>query len=257
MLNADVIADYRFDVLLKFHQTHGKEGSIYVTEVKDPSRYGVVVANDQGMITAFVEKPKELKYGNKINAGMYVFNKSIIKRVQPKPTSIEIDIFPIMAKEENLYRLTLEGYWMDVGKPSDYLSGQTMFLNSISKMNDERLFPMSDRIIGNVVIHPSAKVSLSAVLGPNVVIGPNCIIGASARIKDSCVFSDSIVSEGSYIQGSIIGWNSSIGRWSRLQNLCILGQDVQIKDECFLNGTIVCPHKGVKEDHFKPEEILM
>ena len=81
MLNADVIANYEFDQLLKFHQSHKGEGTIYVTPVEDPSRFGVVVADQNGKVSAFVEKPKDLKYGNEINAGLYILNKSVIKRV--------------------------------------------------------------------------------------------------------------------------------------------------------------------------------
>ena len=81
MLNADVIADYKFGELLKFHQSHKGEGTIYVTPVEDPSRYGVVVADQNGKVSAFVEKPKDKKYGCDINAGLYILNKSVIKRV--------------------------------------------------------------------------------------------------------------------------------------------------------------------------------
>ena len=41
-----------------------------------------------------------------------------------EPTSIERVIFPAMAKEGKLYDLALPGYWMDVGKPADFISGQ-------------------------------------------------------------------------------------------------------------------------------------
>ena len=124
MLNADVIANYDFKKLLKFHKTHGKEGTIYVTPVDDPTRYGVVVADDSGKISSFVEKPKDKRFGCLINAGLYIFNKNIIKRVPPKKTSIEREIFPKMAKDGMLYRLELQSYWMDVGKPVDFIRGQ-------------------------------------------------------------------------------------------------------------------------------------
>ena len=49
-----------------------------------------------------------------------------------QPTSIERVIFPTMAKEGQLYDLSLTGYWMDVGKPNDFLAGQ---LNRIYILN--------------------------------------------------------------------------------------------------------------------------
>lgn len=44
--------------MIKFHKSHGKEGTIMVTKVDEPSKYGVVVAKENGEILRFVEKPK-------------------------------------------------------------------------------------------------------------------------------------------------------------------------------------------------------
>ncbi len=81
VLNSDVICDFPFAEMLDFHKTHGREGTIVVTKVEEPSKYGVVVFDDQtGRIERFVEKPPEY-VGNKINAGLYIFNPSILKRI--------------------------------------------------------------------------------------------------------------------------------------------------------------------------------
>ena len=50
VLNADVICEYPFADLLEFHKAHGKEGSIMVFKVDEPSRFGVVVSNEDGQI---------------------------------------------------------------------------------------------------------------------------------------------------------------------------------------------------------------
>ncbi len=82
VLNSDVICEFPFDQLLKFHQSHGKEGTIMVTKVEDPSKFGVVVRKENSSeIGRFVEKPKEF-VGDEINAGIYIFNPSILKRIQ-------------------------------------------------------------------------------------------------------------------------------------------------------------------------------
>lgn len=54
--------------MLAFHRARGAEGTILVTKVEDPSKYGVVVQDGEGLIDRFVEKPKEF-VGDKINAG--------------------------------------------------------------------------------------------------------------------------------------------------------------------------------------------
>lgn len=47
----------------------------------EPSKYGVVVYNKENRIERFVEKPQEF-VSNKINAGMYIFNPSILERIE-------------------------------------------------------------------------------------------------------------------------------------------------------------------------------
>ena len=89
-----------------------------VTKVEEPSKYGVVISDkDTGCISKFVEKP-QVFVGNRINAGIYLFNSSILSRIKPVPTSIEKEIFPIMAQANELYAFDLRGYWMDVGQPA-------------------------------------------------------------------------------------------------------------------------------------------
>lgn len=54
---------------------------IQVTKVDEPSKYGVVLSGEDGQIQRFVEKPREY-VGNKINAGIYIFNREILDRIQ-------------------------------------------------------------------------------------------------------------------------------------------------------------------------------
>lgn len=68
VLNSDVICDFPFRELEAFHRQHGQEGTIVVTKVEEPSKYGVVLYNEVGCIQSFIEKPQEF-ISNKINAG--------------------------------------------------------------------------------------------------------------------------------------------------------------------------------------------
>ena len=102
VFNSDVICNYPLDQLIEFHKSHGQEGTIMVTEVQDPTKYGVVVADETNKIDKFVEKP-QVFISNKINAGLYLFNVSIIDRIENRPTSIEREIFPAMASEGSIY----------------------------------------------------------------------------------------------------------------------------------------------------------
>lgn len=84
VLNSDVICEFPFEQMVDFHKAHGGEGTIAVTRVDDPSKYGVVVnKKESSKIERFVEKPKEF-ISNKINAGMYILNPTVLDRIEVK-----------------------------------------------------------------------------------------------------------------------------------------------------------------------------
>lgn len=264
MFNSDVICEFPLDAMLKFHRAHGGEGTICVTKVSDPSKYGVVV-NDpaSGQIQRFVEKPQTF-VGDQINAGIYLFNNTILKRIENRPMSIEREVFPQCAADKQLYCMQLPGYWMDIGQPKDYLSGQVLHLASMRSKGE----PANDvtdygarlaqgpHIVGNVMIHPSAKIGTNCMIGPDVVIGENCVVEDGARIVRSCMLERSTVGKCAYVMSSIIGWDSKVGSHAHV-NEAILGEDVQINKELVINGLTVCPHKGVGASEYAPGKILM
>ena len=137
--------------MIKFHKSHKCEGTIMVTKVEEPSKYGVVVYDhDTGRIKKFVEKPKEF-VSNKINAGLYIFNPSILNRIELKNMSIEKEVFPFMSDDGQLYAMELAGFWMDVGQPKDYLTGMCLYLDSLRRKKPEKLHN-DTCIVGNVLI---------------------------------------------------------------------------------------------------------
>jgi NDP-sugar pyrophosphorylase family protein len=97
-------------------------------QVDEPSKYGVVVMDEAtGGVQRFVEKP-QVFVGNKINAGIYLVNPSILNRIELRPTSIEKEIFPKIAAENKLFAMVLPGFWMDIGQPRDYITGTNLLL---------------------------------------------------------------------------------------------------------------------------------
>lgn len=258
VLNSDVICEYPFAEMAAFHKAHGGEGTIVATKVDEPSKYGVIVQkNNTSQIDRFVEKPVEF-VGNRINAGIYILNPSVIDLIELRPTSIEKETFPKLCEKGTLHTFDLEGYWMDVGQPKDFLSGTCLYLTSLAKKNPKLLTPASNSFVhgGNVLIDPTATISPDAKIGPNVVIGPNATVGAGARLSRCVVLANSNIKPHAYVKNSIIGWNSTVGRWARVENVSVLGDDVEVKDEIYVNGGRVLPHKTIAGNVEKPEIIM-
>jgi len=259
VLNSDVICIFPFKEMLAFHKSHGREGTILVTRVEEPSKYGVVVADETGKIQRFVEKPK-IFVGNRINAGLYIFNPQILNRIELKPTSIEKETFPAMAASGNLYCMDLPEFWMDVGQPADYLKGLVLYLGALSKMEspllvDPSAYPDSE-IVAPVMMHPTAKIGKGCKIGPNVSLGPGVTVGDGARLQRCAILDNSKVKGHAWIHSAIVGWRSVVGEWARLEGVCVLGEDVEVKEELYLNGARVLPHKSITQSEPEPTIIM-
>lgn len=265
VLNSDVTCKFPLKELLGFHRQHGGEGTIMVTKVTEWQKYGVVVYNeDKGDIDQFVEKPKKF-VGDKINAGIYCFNKSILKRIKVEKTSIETQVFPQMAAAKQLFAMELEGFWMDIGQPHDYLDGIGKFLPSLigTKREDDSIVhedkskgKLHYQVIGCVMVHPTATIGAGSVLGPNVTIGAGVVVGPATRIIHSAIFDKCRIGKGVYINKSIIAWSSSVGDFCRIGNDTVLGEDVHVKEELFINGAKVLPNKNLNVNVLEPQVIM-
>ena len=101
---------------------------------------------------------------------------------------------------------------------------------------------------GNVLVDPSAKIGSGCLVGPDVVIGPDCVVENGVCLKRTTLLPRSKVRSHSWISDSIVGWDSVVGEWVRMESTSVLGEDVTIKSEVYLNGAVVLPHKSVGED---------
>ncbi|KAJ8909559.1 hypothetical protein NQ315_015549 [Exocentrus adspersus] len=254
VLNSDIICDFPFRELYDFHMNHGKEGTIVVTKVEEPSKYGVVVYDDNKCIGSFVEKPQEF-ISNKINAGLYILNPSVLSRIELRPTSIEKEVFPYMAADKQLYAFELKGFWMDIGQPKDFLKGMCLYLQDL-RINNPAKLTKDEGIVGNVLVDPTAKIGNSCRIGPNVTIGPGVVIEDGVCIKRSTILRDAVIRSNSWLESCIIGWRCSVGRWVRMEGITVLGEDVIVKDETYINGGQVLPHKNITVSVREPQIIM-
>jgi mannose-1-phosphate guanylyltransferase len=115
VMNGDVLTDLDVASLVAFHRDHGAEGTIHLIPVEDPSAFGVVPADAQGRVQAFVEKPRrEAAPCNDVNAGTYVLEPSVLDRIPVgRRVSIERETFPAMVADRGLYALATGDYWIE------------------------------------------------------------------------------------------------------------------------------------------------
>ncbi|KFG25659.1 uncharacterized protein NESG_01638 [Nematocida ausubeli] len=226
VLNSDIICTFPFEEMLGHHTLHGGDGTILVTKVNEPSKYGVIVTDRNAQIMKFIEKPKEF-VGDRINAGVYLFSKEILKYIEERPMSIEKDVLPRMITQKVVKAFDLKGFWMDIGQPKDYVTGNILYHENNKEC---------------IMIDKTAKISATAVIGKNTTIGPNVEIEDGVEIENSIVFDGACIQKNSLIVNSIIGWGACVGRWSRIEDYSVLGANVTVQEGIYITGGLIHPN---------------
>jgi NDP-sugar pyrophosphorylase family protein len=124
VMNGDSFLEADFGQLVRFHRQWNGLASMAVVPVKDASRYGTVRIGAGCRVIGFTEKTGAVGRGL-INAGVYVFNRSIFEHIPEGPASLERDVFPRIL-DQGVYALEQRGMFIDIGTPEDYARAQAL-----------------------------------------------------------------------------------------------------------------------------------
>jgi mannose-1-phosphate guanylyltransferase len=252
VLNGDIFADLSYRELIDAHIKSGASATIALCTVKDPCRYGVAELDESNRITRFIEKPsKDKAPSNLINAGVYVLSPKIFNYIPVgRAVSMEREIFPKLAEEGKLYGHQVNGLWMDIGKPDEYLETNMIILDSIVK-NSKQIKPKHFELKNPVAIDNHVLISEGSVIGPHAILGKNVVVGKNVQISNSVIFANVHIEDHASINGAIIGEGAKIGKYVKITHECIIGDHTKVKDGFELSGK-VCPGKEVAENVLKP-----
>ncbi|HQU26604.1 MAG TPA: NDP-sugar synthase [Acidimicrobiales bacterium] len=232
VVNGDIVSDLDVSRLVAFHRERAAAATIALHPVKDPSHFGVVPTNEDGRVTAFVEKPPaDEAPTNMINAGYYVFEPRALDHVAPdRPVSVERETFPALAAEGSLYALGDDAYWLDTGTPHAYLTANIDVLIG-------RRVARAPGVVDGTWSHPSAAVDASATVRRSVV-DRGCVVGADVLIEDSVLLPGAVVQSGCVVRWSIIGPEAVVGSGSTLGPTCVVGAKEHVAAESQLSGDV-------------------
>lgn len=202
---------------------------ILLTEVKNPSDFGVAVLKD-GVVSNLEEKPKNPK-SNLALVGVYLFDKNIFaaaKKIKPSGRGeLEItDAIQTLINDKYIvHPHIVRGWWKDTGKLEDILEANRMVLESIESKILGRVSKDS-QIEGRVYIEKGAEIKNSLIRGP-VIIGENAKVTDSYIGPFTSVHYDTVV-EKSEIENSIILEKSQIIDIGARMESSLIGKDVKI-----------------------------
>ena len=221
----------------------------------------------------------------------------------PDLLTLERDVFSRLAGTKRLFVFETTDFWRQIKTAGSAVAANTLYLEYYRREHPERLAPISsdkeipasedislspvnhqqtdvsDRrgpiIIGNVYLHPDARIHATAMIGPNVSIGPKVVIEEGVRVRDSIILDRVIVKRHACVLHSVVGWDSKIGEWARVEGfknadmphptltmngiknpgITIFGEGVHVADEIIIRNCVVLPNKILKANYHN--EILL
>ncbi len=264
VISGDVLTDINISEAIEFHKKKKAIATIVLTRVDNPLAFGIVITDDNGRITRFLEKPGWGEvFSDTINTGIYILDPEVLDYLpEGEEFDFSKDLFPILLKEDKpIFGCVAEGYWKDVGSLDEYRQANMDILEGRVHVN----IPGEPVAGKDVWTGSDTRVDFTSSLEGRVVIGDNCKIEADTRIVNTSIGSNVTIEEGAVIIDSVLWDGIKIGRGASLHENVIghkteigsgahLAENVVVSDDCVIgrNATVkpnvkVWPHKIVDD----------
>jgi mannose-1-phosphate guanylyltransferase len=238
VFNGDIFSDLDLTEMIKFHRAHKAKATIALTPVEDPTAYGVVELDSRNRVKEFIEKPSRDKVtSNMINAGIYILEPDMLELIPAGVHSmLERGLFPGLVKRGiPFYGYRSQAYWLDTGKPSDYLKlNHDLLMGKVVSSIPGKAIADDIWAEAGCKIHPSVKLT-----GP-IVMGRGCIIKQNANISGPTVLGNrSIIGQDCILDEAILWQNVNLGKGVTVKN-SVIGNDTNIRDNAWItDGSII------------------
>ncbi len=237
IFNGDVLTDINISKIVNFHREKKTRVTLTLTEVEDPTSFGLILTDREGRVTRFIEKPSwDMVTARTINAGIYVVDPAIFEGVpRERAYSFERELYPsLLEKGEPIFGYLSAAYWIDIGNPDKYKEAHQAILR-----NEVAVKIYGTRIDGRNWLgkdsHPDASVKL---MGPSI-IGERVRIEKETEIKDYVVIGDHVtIGERCVLDRAIVWKGTRIGKRVNLSD-CIIGNNCVIEDEALVGRGVV------------------
>jgi NDP-sugar pyrophosphorylase family protein len=265
VVQADVLSEIPLDEMRRFHTDRGGQVSIALTNVEDPSSYGVAILDEENEIVKFIEKPAAgTSPSNLVSTGFYILEPEVVDYIENERWDFAKDLFPyLMRLGQHLFGYASDSFWVDVGELKGYLKGVKWVLRNL--VTDP---PKDATMIGSpselAFAQPGVKLGQDAkVVGPawiengtyledGVKVGPGSVLKSHTRLQEGTVFEGGIAFERSVIgrncslQSTIIGERAAIGNDVTVDR-AIIGQGCTIGDGAkILAGSKLWPNTNIE-----------
>jgi len=259
VISGDALTDYNLSEIIQYHQEKKSLATLMLAHVPNPLEYGVIITNEDGHITQFLEKPSWGEvFSDTINTGIYVLDPQIFSYFEKnKPFDFSQELFPMMLKKgDPLYGYIASGYWCDVGNLSEYMRANADALQGRVKTEipgkniggniwrAEGVEIAEDaQLYGPIYLAHDCKVKAGAIIHGPSTIGHYTIIDERAQVDRSIVWNNSYVGERAELRGALVGSSTSIKSKAVMFEGSVIGDNSIIQE-----GAIVQPNIKIWPD---------
>ncbi|HVD27603.1 MAG TPA: NDP-sugar synthase [Mycobacteriales bacterium] len=250
VFNGDVLAGTDLTAVVDTHRRTKADATLHLLRVQDRRAFGCVPTDDDGRVTAFLEKTEDPPT-DQINAGCYVFSREVIESIpEGRPVSVERETFPgLLASGARVSAHVDVAYWRDMGTPMDLVRGSADLVRGVAP---SAALPGPT---GESLILEGAQIDRTARVAGGTTVGRNVTIGKGARIEGSMLFDGAVVEDEARLVHAVVGYNARIGRGTVVHET-VIGDRAVIGAQCELRrgmriwpGVVLPPH-GIR---FSPD----
>lgn len=251
VISADIVTDINIAEAVTYHEEKRALSTIVLSREENPLQYGIVITDESGRISKFLEKPSWGEvFSDTINIGIYILNREILDHIPPgKAFDFSKDLFPdILSRGLPLYGFVSQGYWKDVGTLDEYMNvHRDIFEGKVAikfpgKELREGVYAGKGTRIDFTATIENSIIGKDVSIGQNVTLH-NSVLGDRCRVEDGSVIDSSVLWEGVALQkgvkinGAIVGSEVSVGTGSMIcdraviSNGCKIGRNVLVREK--------------------------
>ena len=259
VISGDALTDFNLSEIIEYHNSKKALATLTLAHVHNPLEFGVIITNEDGHISQFLEKPSWGEvFSDTINTGIYVLDPQIFTYFEKdKPFDFSQELFPYMLKKgDPIYGYVSDGYWCDVGNLGEYIRANADALNG--RVNVE--IPATNiggniwceegveideetQLYGPIYLAHDCKVKAGAIIHGPSIIGHYTIIDERAQVDRSLVWNNSYVGERAELRGAIVGSATSIKSKAVMFEGSVIGDNSIVQE-----GAIVQPNVKIWPD---------
>lgn len=189
VLNGDLLSSHDLGEQLEAHRVLGGMATVHARWVDDASPFGYLHTSGT-RVTKFEEKPAHAPSGL-VNAGTYIFKRSVERYFFEDECSVEREIFPEMiAAEESVNIHRDDAPFIDIGSPAALLEANIDWARQRGQ-SSVILEPCPGVEVTESLIMRGAHIEAGAQIVRSIV-APGTRIGADTSIEN-CIVADGVV----------------------------------------------------------------